>query len=98
MFVLSRVDMFVRHCRHYQHGGGGGGRQYTYHFHFGSGGAGGGGGSYHSHHYQQQQQQQQQEAAANSALPSNTSFLTASNFRSLVFYGGRPWLIMVRRP
>ncbi|GLI62642.1 hypothetical protein VaNZ11_005308 [Volvox africanus] len=45
------------------------------------------------HFYQQQQQQEQEQHER--ALPSNTSFLTISNFRSLVIYGGRPWLIMV---
>lgn len=64
---------------------------------------------YHHFHYQQQQQQQQehvynfyyqqqqqQQEQYERALPSNTSFLTTSNFRGLVINGGRPWLVMVR--
>jgi hypothetical protein len=37
-----------------------------------------------------------QEAAFRAALPSETAFLTSSNFRSYVFYGSRPWLVMAR--
>ncbi len=51
-------------------------------------------------HEQQQQQyyyQQQQQQRYERALPSDTAFLTTSNFRQNVFYGTRPWLLLVRR-
>ncbi|GFR46713.1 hypothetical protein Agub_g8336 [Astrephomene gubernaculifera] len=89
--VLSDADK----KREYDLGGGSSGGGYQHRQHHGSQG-------YSRQHYQQQhhfynfqQQQEQQEQMYQQALPSNTTFLTTSNFRSLVFFGGRPWIMMV---
>eukprot|EP00198_Chlamydomonas_reinhardtii_P013086 XP_001702423.1 DnaJ-like protein [Chlamydomonas reinhardtii] len=41
-----------------------------------------------------QQQQQQRERHFHSLLPSNTSFITSSNARNLIFHSSRPWILM----
>lgn len=40
--------------------------------------------------------QQEQWRAAEGRLPSNTTTLTTSNIRQLLFWGNKPWLVLVR--
>ncbi|KAG2452964.1 hypothetical protein HYH02_002301 [Chlamydomonas schloesseri] len=90
--ILSDADK----KRDYDEGGGSGGGHYRHH--------------QHHQQYQQyqryqeqqqrqyeyyQQQQQQRERHFHNLLPSNTSFVTSSNVRNLVFHSSRPWILML---